>query len=63
MNQFEFNVACKHNGVKDQIRATAHTEIEAYRAIYEYYSPSFYIDTHASAKRAPHAVAGEIDCS
>jgi hypothetical protein len=62
MHQFEFQVICKRNGAKDQIRATAHTEIEAYKAIFNYYSRGYEIETHASKTRAPHAVLGEINC-
>lgn len=62
MKQYEFQVISKRNGSKDQIRATAHNEIEAYKAIVSYYSDGYEIDTHANAVRPPHAVAGEIDC-
>jgi hypothetical protein len=62
MHQYEFSVTCKRNGAKDQIRATAHTEIEAYRAIANYYADGYEIEPHALNIRPPHAVLGEIDC-
>jgi hypothetical protein len=62
MNQYEFQVINKRTGAKDQIRATAYNELEAYKAVYNYYSQGFDIETHASKIRPPHAVLGEIDC-
>jgi len=61
MNQYEFQVTSKRTKAKDQIRATAYSEIEAYKAICAYYS-DYEIETHASSIRPPHAVVGEINC-
>lgn len=62
MNQFEFRVTNKLTGAKDRVRATTYNELEAYKAICEYYS-DYEVETTAINVRPPHAVLGEIDCS
>ena len=61
MNQYEFRVTSKRTGAKDRVRATAYNELEAYKAICEYYY-DYDVETTAINVRPPHAVLGEISC-
>lgn len=60
--QYEFQVINRRNGARDQVRATAMTELDARDAIVAYYGDTHAIGEAPQAVRIAHAVLGEINC-
>lgn len=60
--QYEFEIVNLKTGARDQIRASAMSELQAREAIVAYYADTHAIAATAHRTRPAHTVAGEINC-
>ena len=63
MMQYEFGMTNKRTAKQEQARATAKTAALAYEAVSAAYGAEYDVRELPVVGRAPHAIAGEIDCT